>query len=367
MKNAILSVFAALLCILPLRAQSDKSYEWTDATTLTIGGKLTSDTSAPYSRLPESLKDKTTPKIWELGQSSSGIYVKFRSDAPEFVIRWSLGKQMGSSVMSRINYMGLDLYYWDGARWKFAYPCKPGSRADEQYETICTFDRLPAGEREYMLYLSMYNAVKTLQIGVEKPYSLAASRLDNPKSDRPVVMYGTSILQGGSASRPGLASTNRISRELGRTVINLGFAGNGRLNLEIAEYMASCPNPALYVLDNAPNCSDKLIADKQEAFFRILRNAHPDVPVVFIENPMYPKTDISEAEYRRFAPRNEMLRKVYDSLVAKGEKNIWYIPAEGLLDPEKEGTIDGTHFNEIGFNHYLSVVVPVLKAALKAD
>lgn len=358
MKNFIF--YFVLCCVCTFSAQAQQGMSWKDATSLTLCGKLTDDTVTPYSRFPQSLKEQTNEKLWSLGQCSSGIYVKFHTAAPEIMIRWSLAKPMGSSVMSRVNYMGLDLYYWNGERWQFAYPCKPGTKADEIYETKCVFDRLPEEDREYMLYLSMYSPVKTLEIGVKDGYSLEASSFGNPQTEKPVIMYGTSILMGGSASRPGLASTNRLSRALGRTVINLGFSGNGRLNLEIAEYMASYPDPGMYVLDNVPNCPDKLIKEKQEAFFRILRDAHPDVPIVFIENPMYPKTRLSNAEYKRFAPRNIALRQIYDSLLAKGEKNIYYICGDKLLDPEGEGTIDGVHFNEIGFNHYLSVVEPVL-------
>lgn len=366
MKKSLILSCVCLFCVCDIFAQTQDGFLWKDATELAIGGKITTETITPYSRFPQSMKGKANEKVWGLGQCSSGLYVKFRTASPEICIKWSLAKAMGSSVMSRVNYMGLDLYYWTGERWQFAYPCKPGSKADQVYETKCVFDRLPNEEREYLLYLSMYNSVKTLEIGVKDGFSLEASAFNNPDPAKPIIMYGTSILMGGSASRPGLASTNRLSRSLGRVVINLGFAGNGRLHPEIAEYMASYPDPGVYVLDNLPNCPEKLIVEKQEMFFRILRKAHPDVPVVFIENPIYPKTMVSNSEYKRFAPRNQALRKVFDSLVASGEKNIYYISAENLLDPEGEGTIDGVHFNDIGFSHYISVVHPVLKSILES-
>ena len=46
---------------------------------------------------------------------------------------------------------------------------------------------------------------------------------------RPIVWYGTSIAQGGVVTRPGMAFTNIIARNLGREVLNFGFSGNGKM------------------------------------------------------------------------------------------------------------------------------------------
>ena len=100
-----------------------------------------------------------------------------------------------------------------------------------------------------MLYLSLYNGISSLEIGVDEGAVIEAPSIDSPRSDRPIVMYGTSILQGGCASRPGMAFTAILGRKLDREIINLGFSGNAWLDYEIAEYITRAQNPALIVLD----------------------------------------------------------------------------------------------------------------------
>lgn len=74
-----------------------------------------------------------------------------------------------------------------------------------------------SADREYMLYLSLYDGVTSLAIGVDSLSYISQPELDSPIHEKPVVCYGTSILQGGCASRPGMAHTNILSRWLNRS------------------------------------------------------------------------------------------------------------------------------------------------------
>ena len=138
-------------------------------------------------------------------------------------------------------------------------------------------------DREFMLYLSMYDGVKSIEIGVDKGAYIEQPAVNSPSQEKPIVMYGSSILQGGCASRPGMAFTNIISRETDRTVFNLGVSGNALLDMEIAELMASVKDPGLFILDYVPNSKAERIREAGEEFFRIFREAHPDVPIIFVE------------------------------------------------------------------------------------
>ena len=194
---------------------------------------------------------------------------------------------------------------------------------------------------------------------------LEQPRLDSPVSDRPVVAYGTSILQGGCVSRPGMVETSVLSRLLDREVINLGFSGNALLDYEIAELMASVPDPALYILDNVPNASAKLIDEKGEKFFRIIRDAHPDVPVIFVEDPEYPTT-LFDSELRDLmVSRNAAQKRLFAKLKADGEKLIYYVGAEGMIGDDGEATVDGEHFTDLGSVRYVRHILPTVKKALK--
>ena len=51
---------------------------------------------------------------------------------------------------------------------------------------------------------------------------------------KPVVFYGTSITQGGCASRPGMSYTAIVGRKLNLDFVNQGFSGNGLGEPEVA-------------------------------------------------------------------------------------------------------------------------------------
>ena len=99
---------------------------------------------------------------------------------------------------------GLDLYALEDGRWRHVCSAQPQGKTSER-AMIRYMDPM---EREYMLYLSLYDGVSSLEIGVDRGAFLGQPEVDSPSSERPVVMYGSSILQGGCANRPGMAHTN---------------------------------------------------------------------------------------------------------------------------------------------------------------
>jgi hypothetical protein len=216
-----------------------------------------------------------------------------------------------------------------------------------------------------MLYLSLYDGIKSLEIGGDKDAVFTAPEVESPKKEKPIVFYGTSILQGGCVTRPGMAFTSIISRELDREVYNLGFSGNAKLDLEIAEYMASVKDPGVFVLDYAPNCTADLIDQKAEKFFRIIRKEHPDVPVIIVEPPYYPYKDFDRKVYEDFARRNEAQRRLYEKLKKSGEKKLFYIKSDQLLNGNKDATVDGVHYTDLGSVIHAEAIVPVIRRALR--
>lgn len=364
MKKALLIAFL-LMSISALGAE--KKFNYTDAKDLVVLGKITPDTFEPFSRLPESLKEKTRKPVWNLGRNSAGICVRFSSDAGEFSAKWSiLGGELGDN-MSYILKTGLALYVLDGGEWVYVStfrPRRPGAgNKDKKSDIQCT--KLAGSSHEYMVYLGMYDGITSLEIGVPDGYRIEQPKVDSPKSEKPVIAYGTSILQGASASHPGLAGTNLLGRMLDRVVINLGFSGNALLDTEIAEYMASYPTPGAYIIDNAPNGSAKLTLKKGEEFYRIIRKAHPDTPIFFVEMPRYPKVRYDELGAKNFTERRDAIDEVFNRLKKSGEKNIYLVKSDKMLLDDNIGTIEGTHFTDIGFQKWADAVYKVMKGKIK--
>lgn len=341
---------------------SGQEIEYHDAAAFPLYGKASENTLSRYERLPGNLESVSREPVWILGRNSTGLYIRFRSNSTAIYARWTSRRGTEMNHMAATGIRGLDLYAMYDGEWRFAGCARPAAEKTSDVPVVRYMD----GEfREYMLYLSLYDGVTALEIGVDKGSVLEQPRLDSPMSDRPVVAYGTSILQGGCVSRPGMVETSVLSRLLDREVINLGFSGNALLDYEIAELMASVPDPALYILDNVPNASAKLIDEKGEKFFRIIRDAHPDVPVIFVEDPEYPTT-LFDSELRDLmVSRNAAQKRLFAKLKADGEKLIYYVGAEGMIGDDGEATVDGEHFTDLGSVRYVRHILPTVKKALK--
>ena len=210
-------------------------------------------------------------------------------------------------------------------------------------------------ERELMLYLPLYDGIVSIEIGIDSTAFIGQPKIDLPQRAKPVVAYGTSILQGGCASRTGMAHTNILSRMLNREVINLGFSGNAHLDYEIAELMAEC-DASLYMLDFVPNCSAELIIEKTGDFYRILRDKHPDTPILFIETLVRPLSKYDLYWQNRIREQNKAIHEVFNHLKEEKETNIYLIACE--IGTDNEASVDGTHLTDLGFMRYAEYLYP---------
>ena len=348
-----------LILCMSFSAQAE-NIKWHDASEFPLYGKITDKTNARYERLPGYMETQARKPVWELSRNSTGLYIRFRSDSPELTFNWETLTDRRMPHMPDTGSKGLDLYRLTDDGWTYVKCCRPRKGPVFSEKIECD-----EGMREYMLYLSLYDGVKSLKIGIKEGYVIEMPEADSPRSVKPVIMYGSSILQGGCCSRPGMAHTNILARMLDREVINLGFSGNAKIDYEIAEFMASFPDPGLFVLDYAPNCNAEMIDERAEKFFRIIRDAHPDVPVVFVALPPYPRATFNSKKCKNMQQINEAQRRVYDRLKKAGEKKIYYVKSEGMLGDDLEATVDGTHFTDLGMMRYADHVYPTLKKALR--
>lgn len=361
MKKLYKAVLVVSLLLVGLSGMYAQDVVYVDASMFPVYGKVSDQTNSRYERLPSRLQGISREPVWYLGQHSAGLYVRFRSNSTSIHARWESTFNNTMTHMTDTGTKGLDLYTMVDGEWRHVCSALPQGKISER-TFISNMDPI---EREYMLYLSLYDGVSSLEIGVDKGASLDQPAIDSPSSEKPIVMYGTSILQGGCANRPGMVHTSIISRHLDREVLNLGFSGNALLDMEIAELMASVEDPGLYVLDYAPNAFADMIDANGEKFFRIIRDAHPDVPVIFIEDVIFPYTIFDNAILKQVVGKNEAQKRLFNKLKKSGEKKIYYICAEGMVGDDGEATVDGTHFTDLGMMRYVDHVLPTIKKALK--
>ena len=136
-------------------------------------------------------------------------------------------------------------------------------------------------------------------------------------------------------------------------------------DLEIARLMASVPDPGVFVLDYAPNAHAPMIKEHGEEFFRILRDAHPDVPVIFIEDVIFPHTLFDSEIRKEVEDKNFEQKALFERLKKQGEKQIYFIPAAKMTEPDGESTADTIHLTDLGMQRYVDLVLPVIRKALR--
>lgn len=332
---------------------------WYDGRHLLIEGKAWQDTEAFYDRLPARAKEKVTPSVWSLSHSSAGMCLRFVTDASHISVHWTLtSSNLAMPHMPATGVSGLDLYVRHQDKWHWIGVGRPLGTQTHEWNRAAT--RVGTGAHEYLLYLPLYNGIKSLQIGIAKSSTLSRPE---PRTVRPVCVYGTSIVQGGCASRPGMAHVAILGRRLDRPTINLGFSGSGKMEPEMASLLAEL-DVAAYVLDCLPNMTTEMVRSRLEPFVVSLRNARPGVPIVLVESVIPQATSFLPPAEQSITEKNTALREIFDRLKAGGMKHLDYILGIPLLGDDGEGTVDGVHPTDVGFMRMAEAMDPIVRKVI---
>jgi hypothetical protein len=330
---------------------------WYDALEIGVHGQGWDDAAAPYDRLPASAEGKAPKSVWYLSHHSAGLAIRFQSDSSKIAVRWSvLHERLEMPHMPATGVSGVDLYARDGDRWRFVSGGRPEKQNDNQTQLVGS---APPGWHEYLLYLPLYNGTTKLEIGIEKEAQIAKAQRAQGKT---MLVYGTSIVQGGCASRPGMAYPAILGRRFDCPVINLGFSGNGEMEPEMAEIIRTV-DPSVFVLDCLPNMAPEQITERIVPFVERLREKHPETPIILCENITYQGAWFSTGPGGHVA-KNDALRVEYKKLLEADVPKLWYLPGDAFLGTDGQATVDGTHPTDLGFMRQADALEPLIREAL---
>lgn len=320
--------------------------------------RLQSKSGNSFRRLPDSMQGKINGGAFWLANHPSGAALRFRTDSRKIAIRGTLAWSLDMNNMPRAGSSGFDLYRGNGPE---AFHCGTFQPNAKQGDFAVTIYGTGDGKMsDYILNFPLYGGVKTLEIGI-----LPGSKLEAPtphKVGKPILFYGSSITQGGCASRPGNMYPSQLCRAVDAEQINLGFSGGGKGEPAVAELIASL-DLACFVYDydyNAPN--EAHLKKTHEPFFEIIRKAHPELPIIILS-----KCSIwRDTDYEYNSRRRDIIRKTYENAVGKGDRHVYFIDGETLFgtDGRDTCTVDRCHPNDLGFRRMYECVLPVLKKAL---
>lgn len=328
------------------KADSDGKLLWYDIAKLGVEGQGWKETKASYDRLPAKAEELVRPPVWGLSRNSAGLCVRFETDAEAIHGRWTLtSNNLAMNHMPATGVSGLDLYArGDEGKWRWLGVGRPSQATN----TAQLAGGIPGKQREYMVYLPLYNGVSSVEIGIPKEAKMLKAAPRTAAESKPILFYGTSITQGGCASRPGMVHTAILGRRLNRPVINLGFSGNGKMEPELSELLAEL-DPAVFVLDCLPNLSGKETAERVEPFVLRLRKSRPDTPILLVEDRYYDNAHLVASSKQHNEANHAALRTAFENLKAAGVTGLSYLPGDKLLGDDNEGTVDGSHPTDLGF------------------
>ncbi|MGN0188224.1 MAG: SGNH/GDSL hydrolase family protein, partial [Candidatus Cryptobacteroides sp.] len=316
-----------------------------------------------YVRLPEYAKGKVREDVWNLGRNSSGLSVVFRSNTSRLEVRCVLEDRMQMFHMPATGVSGVDLFAYDsrGEEHWCAPKFRPSFSQGKGTEVFYNYERLDY-EREtdiytYRLYLPLYNTVKNLELTVDEDCAFEFLPVEDAA---PVVIYGTSIAQGACASRPGMAWTSIVGRRLDCPVVNLGFSGNGRMELEMFALLNEI-DAAAYVIDCLPNINvGDDFESRLEEGISLLRANH-SCPILLVEHSGYANdfTNHGRLYANQLNDRQEALYK----RLRKKVGNLYYLTREEI-GWDNDSMVEGVHPNDYGMTLQAQAVTRILRKVI---
>ncbi len=307
-----------------------------------------------FRRMPEKVAEKVSEGVHRLHTHTAGGRVRFVTDSPYVAIKTEF-VPFRMPHFAHTGSEGFDMYTEIEREVRYKGTYVPPYAESHGYEGVLDFE--DRSERIITINFPLYSSVKKLYIGLEEGAVLKAA--PDYKLEKPVVFYGSSITQGGCASRPGNCYQNILSRRLDFDYINLGFSGSAKGEDYMVDYIKGLDMSA-FVMDydyNAP--SEEHLENTHRKMFDAIRQAHPYIPIILMPRPKYYPTE----------PEKKRSGIVYDTYLGarnKGDQNVYFISGTKLMEKAfDEGTVDGAHPTDYGFYSMASAVEEVMKDILK--
>ena len=332
-------------------------------------GIFYSEEEGLYRRLPKDVADATNEGVSCLSKHTAGGRVRFETDSPYIVVQAKEVFETPFSHMTICGRYGFSLFTDN----RFSGTLMPSYddlvKADPRFggneEIVVGGVKYPFIESSlpYLatLFFPLYIPVKEVYIGLKKGSVLREAA--PYKHNIPVLFYGSSITQGGCASKPGDDYINRLSRLLDTDFINLGFSGSAKAEPVIAEYLAQ-QNPSIFVLDydhNAPTA--EYLRQTHYPLYETVRKVHPETPIIFATMPT-----IEGYEDRPwYKERRKEILESFERMKATGDKNVYLVDfygCFGAMENGECGTVDDCHPNSLGFLRMAERMFPLLDKLL---
>jgi lysophospholipase L1-like esterase len=356
MKKLILLLFIPVMCFGQNNSLVSSEIKYYGKDFFRLEGTVIPDSLKEnrYDRLPFSYKNIVRKPVWDLSKSSAGLSIRFLSNSTTISVKWKILNDFTMNHMAETGIKGVDLYYKNDNGWQYINTGRPQG-IDNDYLLV---DNMTEKLREFKIFLPLYDGVKNIEVGIN---STSFIRKVKENTKKPIIFYGTSITQGGCASRPGMAHTNIISRKLDIDVVNFGFSGNGRMEQPIAELISET-EPLFYVIECMPNMiSAENISKTTIPLVNTIKKKNPDTPILFVDHFDFSFSVLDNQVKKYTDSMNTALKTEFKKMVDNGYENIFHLESKNALGSDYEGTVDGVHFTDLGFIRYADFLIERFK------
>lgn len=292
-------------------------------------------------RFPARFKKELPPDIFAAGKQTAGVRIRFCADTGSLRLRAKYPQYAPGNNLSQFSAQGIAAYI-NGRCWSARVPPMKGGARE-----MVLFEKAPKEMRPICLYLPLYGEIEILEIAVDADTTFAKPPAFANRD--PVVFYGTSITQGGCASRPGLSYQGILGRKYNLDYLNFGFSGKGRCDTEVAEVISQVP-AACFVVDVGQNTTAAQLRERFPPFVDILRKAQPQIPVlattpIFYNAELWSK-EIFEVNKRRRA----IIKNAIEARRRLGDSQVYCLGYKDYYGGDfTDGSVDGGHPNDLGF------------------
>ena len=343
---------------LSARTPEKVEYVFTEASDLTLTGKILEDTPNPYHRV-----DTCRYKGFTSGENiqvrcSAGLAVLFETNSSTISVKPEYGYMNRAGNTMGISLRGYDLYIMKDGEWLYAASKVPADGKEEN-NLVLIKDMAP-GVKKCMLYLPIYSELYSLKVGVEKGSEI--SPMESPFRHR-VGIFGSSFTQGISTSRPGMSYPMQFMRHTGIQILSLGCSGNCKMQPYFADVLCDADVDAL-IFDAFSNPSARMIEERLFPFIEKVRKAHPDIPLIFMQTIYRESRNFSVSSDAFEKAKMEMAAKLMAEAVNKYD-NVYFIRTDTGRNAH-ESSVDGTHPSDMGYLGWAeSIEKPVMKILRK--
>lgn len=335
---------------------SEKDIVWKDAKENVFVKYGIAQTDGDYLRMPKEVSKKVSDGVAGLSTNTSGVRIRLCTDSPYIAIKAVFPNLDRLPHMPLTGTSGFDLYKEVCGHQYFVCAYIPPLDSDNGFECLMNTENPDGKLLNFIINFPPYNAVDKVYIGLKEGSTLETP--DKYVNEKPIVFYGSSITQGGCASRPGNIYQNFLSRALNMDYLSLGFSGNAKGEKEIADYMARIPMSA-FVSDydhNAPNSEH--LKKTHFSLYQTIRDKNPEIPYIMVTHP---SKGINEPIIRR-----KIIMESYIKALDCGDRNVYFIDGDSLFACREfdSCTVDGCHPNDLGFYLMAQGMYPILKNIL---